>query len=165
MNNPPISIIVALDEERGIGKQNGLLWHISEDLRHFKSLTAGHAVIMGRKTYESIGRPLPNRTNIVVTSHDLKTNAIIVKPSLVEAISFGSSVEKAELCIIGGGQIYAQALELADRLYITMVKGTYNAEIFFPPFDHLFHCVSEQASSEGEYQYVFTVWERKKLSS
>ena len=112
-----ISIIVAVAENGTIGDRNTLLWHISEDLKHFKALTSGHPVIMGRKTYESLGRPLPNRTNVVLTRGDGEFPGCRVVHALDEALALFPAGE--ELFVIGGAQIYAQALPLADRLYLT----------------------------------------------
>lgn len=126
-----ISIIVAIAKNGIIGGGNSLLWHISEDLQRFKRITSGHPVVMGRKTYESIGRPLPNRTNVIITrQQDYKVEGCIVVHSLDEAISMFPSEE--EVFIIGGGEIYNQAWDLADRLYITWVEAKYKGDTYFP---------------------------------
>ncbi|MEG0498721.1 MAG: dihydrofolate reductase, partial [Alistipes sp.] len=114
-----ISIIVAVAENGVIGDKNALLWHISEDLRHFKAITSGHPVVMGRKTWESLGRPLPNRTNVVITHQDLQIDGCLVVHSLAEAVALFGVDE--EIFIIGGAQIYAEALAVADHLYLTRV--------------------------------------------
>ncbi|MDE7123576.1 MAG: dihydrofolate reductase, partial [Alistipes sp.] len=111
-----VSIIVAVAANGVIGDRNALLWHISEDLKHFKAVTTGHPVVMGRKTYESLGRPLPGRTNVVVTRQDLAIEGCTVVHSLDEALARFPSEE--EVFVIGGAQIYAQALPLADRFYL-----------------------------------------------
>ncbi len=146
MNKPTISIIVAMDLKRGIGKNNGLLWHIPEELKHFREITTGHPIIMGRKTYESIGKPLPNRTNIVIT-RDTKFKAVgvVIVNSLDDALNTtkfhpGGGTDE-EIFIIGGGQIYKQAIEsgLVDKLYITIVHQEFpEATVFFPEYEHLF---------------------------
>jgi len=157
MNKPIISIIVALAEKnRAIGKNNKLLWHISEDLKRFKNLTAGHAIIMGQKTYESIGHPLPNRTNIVI-SNDLKFNpsGVLVARSIEESVAKAQAIEKEEIFICGGGIIYKQFLPLADKLYLTLVEGDFEGDVFFPEYTEFKKVVSEIQSSEGEYKYKF----------
>ena len=128
-----ISIIVAVADNLAIGKDNNLLWHISEDLKYFKRITGGHTVIMGRKTWESVGRPLPNRRNIVI-SRSLKVDSLAgaeVFGSLESALATLPANE--EHFIIGGGEIYREALPLAEKLYITFVHITVNdADTFFP---------------------------------
>ena len=106
-----VSIIVAVAENGVIGDKNALLWHISEDLKYFKSVTSGHPVVMGRKTYESLGRPLPNRTNVVVTRQEMEIPGCRVAHSIEEAVALFPADE--EVFVIGGAQIYAQALPLA----------------------------------------------------
>lgn len=129
-----ISIIVAIAHNNVIGAGNSLIWHISEDLRRFKAITTGHPVIMGRKTYESIGRPLPNRTNVVITRQaDFAVEGCTVVHSLQEASALFP--ENEELFIIGGGQIYAEALPLAKRLYLTEVDADYEGDTYFPQWD------------------------------
>ena len=125
-----ISIIVAIAQNGVIGDENRLIWHISEDLQHFKSVTQGHSVVMGRKTYESLGRPLPNRENIVITRQDITIEGCKVAHSLSQAIEMAS--EKEELFIIGGAQIYAKALTIADNFYLTTVHHDYEGDTSFP---------------------------------
>ncbi|MCL2501633.1 MAG: dihydrofolate reductase [Bacteroidales bacterium] len=134
-----LSLIVALAPNNAIGFQQQLLWKISEDLQYFKRTTTGHCVIMGRKTFESIGRPLPNRRNIVI-SRSLTTppmEGIEVADSLPRAISLATQPAPAgEIFIMGGGEIYRQALPLANKLYITHVKAPApQADVFFPRID------------------------------
>ena len=114
-----VSIIVAVAQNGVIGDKNALLWHISEDMRFFRRTTSGHPVIMGRKTYDSLGRPLPNRTNVVISRTTKEIEGCTVVGSLEEAIALFPKEE--EIFIIGGAQIYALALEVADRLYLTRV--------------------------------------------
>lgn len=129
-----ISIIVAMARGRVIGGDNKLLWHISEDLRRFKSITMGCPIIMGRKSYESIGRPLPGRQNIVLSrDENLKIEGCEVVGTIDEAI--GLCQKDKEIFIIGGGQVYAQAMDFADRLYITYVEKEYQGDTFFPEID------------------------------
>ena len=134
-------IIVAIADNNAIGRANALLWHISEDLKFFKRTTSGSPVIMGRKTFESIGRPLPKRTNIVVSRGFDAPEGVVVVPSLEEAFKAASAAIPDELgdtrCfVIGGGQIYAQALGDADRLIVTHVHTVIeDADTFFPAID------------------------------
>lgn len=125
-----ISIIVAVAENGVIGDKNALLWHIREDLQHFKAVTTGHPVVMGRKTYESLGRPLPNRRNVVITRQELTIAGCEVVHSLDEALALFSSDE--EVFIIGGAQIYAEVLPRADRFYLTRVEHPYEGDTRFP---------------------------------
>lgn len=128
-----ISIIVAVATNRVIGCKNRLIWHIGADLRRFKSITSGHPVIMGRKTFESLGRPLPNRHNIVITRSDtFAAEGITVVHSLEQAFALYTSQPNTELFVIGGGEIYRQALPLADRLYITAIDATPEGDTLFP---------------------------------
>ena len=129
-----LSIIVAMSSNRVIGLNNKLPWHLSEDLKHFKSLTTGHTVIMGRKTYESIGKPLPNRRNIVI-SRNVNTfyDGVEMTHSLEDAFSISSNDE--EVFIIGGSNIYEQSLDLVEQLYITEIKKTFEGDAFFPDID------------------------------
>lgn len=128
-----ISIIVAVAENGVIGDKNALLWHISEDLKHFKAVTTGHPVVMGRKTFESLGRPLPGRTNVVVTRQEMAIPDCEVVHSLAGALALFPDGE--EVFVIGGAQIYAQALPLADRLYLTRVGHAYEGDTRFPAWD------------------------------
>jgi dihydrofolate reductase len=132
--NKNLAIVVAIGKNREIGADNQLLWHLKDDLKIFKQLTSGHPIIMGRKTYESIGRPLPNRRNIVISRQMEKTEGIEIVNSLDQAIK---AIDESETAyIIGGGQIYQSSLEVADKLYITFVDGSFaHAEIFFPVVD------------------------------
>lgn len=135
-----ISIIVAVGRNnRAIGKTGGLLWHISDDLKRFKALTTGHSIIMGRKTFDSIGHALPNRTNIVITRNpDFKADGVVVAESLKDAIQKSldyardTNNKNSEVFIIGGGEIYLQALPLTDKLYLTFVESDAKGDVFFP---------------------------------
>jgi len=126
-----LSIIVAMSSNRVIGVNNTLPWHLSEDLKHFKSLTTGHTIIMGRKTYESIGRPLPNRRNIVISRNsNTSYEGVEVVHSLEDAFSI--STNDKEVFVIGGSNIYEQALSFVDQLYITEIKKSFIGDAFFP---------------------------------
>ena len=128
-----ISIIAAVAQNGVIGDKNALLWHISEDMRFFKRTTSGHPVIMGRKTYESLGRPLPNRTNVVISRTQREIEGCTVVGSLEEAVALFPKEE--EVFIIGGAQIYALALAIADRMYLTRVYHNYEGDTSFPKWD------------------------------
>lgn len=135
-----ISLIVAMATNRVIGKDNGLIWHLPNDLQFFKTKTMGKPMIMGRNTFESIGKPLPGRTNIVVTRDtQYSPTGTMVTHSLEQAISLARDIATKdqidEIMIIGGAQIYEQACALADRLYLTQVHATLEGDAFFPDFD------------------------------
>ena len=133
-----VTIIAAIGLNNALGKDNDLIWHLPADLKRFKETTSGFPIIMGRKTFESIGRPLPNRTNIIVTRNsDYNQDGCVVKGSLKEAVDSVANEEHA--FIIGGAQIYNQAIEqgLADRLDITLVQESFEADVYFPEFDKM----------------------------
>lgn len=136
MKKPVISLIAAMANNRVIGKDNQMPWHLPADLGHFKTKTLGKPVIMGRKTYESIGRPLPGRRNIVITRNSsYKAEGCEMAASLEDAIELVNEVE--ELMIIGGGHLYSQAMPLADRLYLTFIDLDVDGDTKFPQYDHL----------------------------
>jgi dihydrofolate reductase len=167
-----ISIIAAIQKiDRGLGFQNELLYKIPEDLKRFKELTKGHPIIMGRKTFESIGRPLPNRLNIVVTRNaDFKQKGVVVADSLEAALKAastppqpspyqGEGANADEIFIIGGGEIYKQALPFTDRLYLTLVDGNKPADTFFPDYSSFTKIIeSSDIKTDPEtgvsYQYL-----------
>ena len=159
--NPMISIIVAVAENGVIGDKNALLWHISEDLKHFKAVTTGHPVIMGRKTYESLGRPLPNRTNVVITRQQAEIAGCTVAHSLGEALALFPGDD-----VIGGAQIYAQALPLADRFYLTRVFRAYEGDTHFPEWDEAqWRLLSSESFASGAnypYPFAFETYERRR---
>jgi len=145
-----ISIIVAVDANNGIGKDNDLLTFIPGDLKRFKEITTGHPVIMGRKTLESLPKgPLPNRTNIIITGSETKFDGCVTVNSIQEAID--ACPEGEESFIIGGGKIYEQFLPIADKLYLTVVEKEFEADTFFPEinFDN-WKLESKEAYSPGE---------------
>ncbi|WP_276359861.1 dihydrofolate reductase [Daejeonella sp. H1SJ63] len=126
-----INLIVAVDENNGIGKDNQLPWHLPADLKHFKNLTSGHSILMGRKTFDSIGKALPNRRNIVISRQsELHYQGIELCNSLEEAIKLCKNED--EIFIIGGAQIFDQALPLSDILYLTIIHHNFDADTFFP---------------------------------
>lgn len=162
---PRISLIAALSQNRMIGKDQKLLWHIPEDLKRFKKITKNHPIIMGRKTYESIGRPLPDRTNIIVTRY---TNYVVpgcqVYHSLDEAIKAAKEIEEErivpEVFIIGGADIFEQTLKIADRLYLTVVEGNYEGDAFFPDYSQFKKIISEEKGESGKYKLTFLTLEK-----
>lgn len=128
-----LSLVVAMDANRGIGVDNKLPWHLPEDLAHFKRVTLGHPIIMGRKTFESIGRPLPGRRNIVVTRNPgWRHEGVDVVHSLADAVAL---VGGDSASIIGGAQIFAEAMDVADRLIVTHIDKAYRCDTFFPAID------------------------------
>jgi dihydrofolate reductase len=160
-----ISLIAAIGKNNELGKKNALLWDLPNDLKHFKDTTKGHTVIMGQRTFESIGRPLPNRKNIVVTrSETFKADGVEVSMSLEDTLkSFKNS--KEEVFVIGGGEIYRQSLELADKLYITHIDaGDKNADTFFPEIiPILWNEVSHEEhkkDANNPVNYTFSVYEK-----
>lgn len=158
-----VSIIVAVAENGTIGDKNTLLWHIKEDMRFFRTTTSGHAVIMGRKTFESLGsRPLPKRTNIVITRAAREFEGALTAHSLEEAVHLAG--DDSEIFVIGGAQIYAEALKIADRLYLTRVHHPYEGDTSFPTFNiDEWRLVSEEHHERGEefeYPFSFLCYER-----
>lgn len=125
-----ISLIAIMDNNRGIGYQNRLPWYLPADLAYFKDTTWGKPIIMGKNTYDSLGRPLPGRTNIVITRNELNIPNVTGFPSLLSALNHYATVP--EIMIIGGEQLFQSALPLADRLYLTRVDGIFKADVFFP---------------------------------
>ena len=129
-----VNLIVAIDENNGIGKNNELPWHLPADLKHFKTLTNGHPIIMGRKTFDSIGKALPNRQNIIISRQkDLKIAGADVTNSLEKALELCKNDE--EVFVIGGAQIFKDALPLAHVLYLTLIPHNFDADTFFPEID------------------------------
>jgi dihydrofolate reductase len=158
------TIVVAMGEKNEIGADNKLLWHLPKDLKHFKDLTSGHPVIMGRKTYESIGKALPNRTNIVISrKKDWFQEGILIVGSIKEALKFAKKIDE-EVFIIGGGNIYEQTMEKADKLEVTLVKTELKADTYFPKIDpkvwkktnEIFH----EKDEKNEFDFYFQTYER-----
>ncbi len=160
-----ISVIVAVAENMAIGKDNQLLWHISADLKRFKKLTTGHPVIMGKKTYESLPvRPLPHRMNIVLTDvPGEKIEGCVMAYSIPEAIAL--CPEGEECFVMGGGSVYRQFLPLADRLYLTKVHRSFEADTFFPEIDEKEWKLVSREEVTGDdsvpFRYEFLVYHRK----
>lgn len=159
-----ISLIAAVDQQWGLGKNNQLLCHLPDDLKHFKTLTLGKPVIMGRKTWDSIGKPLPGRMNIVVSRQNLTLSGASVVPTIEDAVAAAGPVD--EVMIIGGGEIYRQALSLADQIYLTHIDHQFEADVFFPklPLDEWQAMEIEQhpADTRHAYGFSFKTWCRKR---
>ena len=166
MSKPRISAVVAIGRDKQhnhvIGCNNKLLWHIPDDLKRFKALTLGHPVIMGRKTFESIinvlGKPLPGRTNIVIT-RDINWSypEVIVTHSLEEALDRAKELDREEIFIGGGTQLYQEALPLMDRLYLTLIDDEQEGDAYFPPYEQEFTKVISREDREWNgirYQWV-----------
>lgn len=165
-----ISMIVAVASNGVIGCKNRLIWHISEDLKRFKRLTTAHPIVMGRKTFESLGRPLPGRLNVVITRNPNFTapEGVVIAGSLEAAIAHVKAISDEqvdELFIIGGGEIYRQAMPLADRLYITHIEATPEGDTLFPDIDHSLwrEILSEDhpRSRENPIGYRFADYQRR----
>jgi len=155
-----VSIIVAMAQNRVIGRANGLPWKLSADLKRFKSITMGNHIVMGRKTYESIGRLLPGRTTVIVSRQEgYGVEGAVVVSSLEEAIALSD-----DLFVIGGGQIYEKALPLAERIYLTRVAAEVEGDTYFPEVDwegwKLFEEESHPADEKNDHSYTFETWER-----
>ena len=157
-----LTIIVATDQQGGIGIDNTLPWKLPEDLAHFKRLTTGHPILMGRKTFDSIGRPLPNRRNIVITRNpDWRHDGVEAVSSVEAAIAL---LNGAEGYVIGGAEIYKQALPLTQRLIITEIGQTFDCDAFFPTVDHaVWQETAREAhvSEKSGLPYAFVTLERK----
>ncbi len=162
-----LSIIAVIGKNRELGKDNKLLWYIPGDLPRFRSLTTGHPVIMGRKTFESLGKPLPDRTNIVISKQQRQEEGINVVHSLDSAIEMGKrSPGCDEIFIIGGGSVFAQAIPLADRLYLTVVDlEAPDADTFFPDYARFSRVISQEAQEDLDYKSVFYILEPESHSS
>jgi dihydrofolate reductase len=162
-NKPRISVISALAKNHVIGINNTLPWRLSEDLKYFKALTLGHHILMGRKTYESIGRPLPGRTTVIITRGDFPApEGVKIAHSLQEAIDVcGNDVE---IFFVGGAELYAQALPLADRLYLTEIQAEVEGDAWFPEYDRtLWREVSRDRRHDeaSGFDYHFVVYDRR----
>jgi len=158
-----ISMIVAADEENGIGKNNELLCHLPADLKYFKNLTTSHAILMGRKTYESIGKPLPNRTNIVISRNTNSIEGCHVFNNIEAGINFAKSLNETELFIIGGDSIYQQSLALTHTIYLTRTHHIFEADAFFPSLENDWKLIKETnhlADEKNKFDYSFMVFEK-----
>ncbi len=163
-----LALIWAMSENRVIGKDNALPWRLSADLKHFKATTLGKPVVMGRKTFESIGRPLPGRTNIVITRQAAyQPEGVTVVKDVASALDAGRTAAEAngvsEVMVIGGAEIYALMLEHAERLYVTEISGVFEGDAYFPVFDSSRWVESSRAfhaqSADGQPAHSFVVYD------
>lgn len=157
-----ISLIAAIDEAGGLGYENKLLCHLPADLQHFKALTMGKPIIMGRKTFDSIGKPLPGRQNIIISRSSLTINGTIVVDSLAKAINLNK--EAAEIMIIGGSELFAQSMPIANRLYITRINHHFKADVYFPKIDEsIWKCIKQEDyphDDKNKFDMTFCTYER-----
>lgn len=164
-SKPVLSAIAAAAENRVIGKDNKMPWHMPADLKHFKTLTSGHPVLMGRKTYESIGKPLPNRTNIIMT-RDMNYSApdCIIVNTVEAAVSMADELEMDEIFVIGGAEVYRQLLSQIQRIYLTEIHHQFEGDAYFPELnpDEWKEVSRERhaADENNKYDYSFVVLER-----
>ncbi|MFK7933124.1 MAG: dihydrofolate reductase [Saprospiraceae bacterium] len=165
-----ISTIVAVAQNNVIGRDNDIPWYLPADLKYFKKTTLGHHIIMGRKCFQSIGRPLPKRTNVIVTRNPffVVSNALVVN-SIEEGIEIARQNGEEEVFIIGGGQIYDLSQSLWDRIYLTEVDLQVDGDIFFPTIDSAdwkeVSCEAHEADEKNKYNYVFKVFERSAIEN
>ena len=158
-----ISIVVAIAENYAIGKNNQLLWHMPADLKHFKTITSGHTVIMGRKTYDSVGKPLPNRRNIIITRQDITIEGCEVVQSIDNALTLCANEE--EVFIVGGAEIYKMAMSKTDRIYLTTIHHSFDADTLFPEIDYMEWQETaredHQPDEKNKFPYSFITLERR----
>lgn len=159
-----ITLIAAVAENNALGKHNLLLWHLPDDFKRFKNITTGHYIILGRKTFESFPKPLPNRTHVIISRQkDYKYEGCIVVDSLQKAIAICPKNE--EVFIIGGGEIYNQSIDIADKLDITKVHHSFEADTFFPQIDmEKWELTSTEFHSKDEkhpFEFTFETYLRK----
>lgn len=163
-----LSLIFAMDENNAIGKDNKLPWHLPADLKHFKQVTMNHTIIMGRNTFESIGRALPGRTNIVISRNPnyMLPPYITSAPSLATALQAAASRNEEEAIIIGGAQLFKEALPRAEKFYLTRIHHTFDADVFLPAINmddwNILSQEAHQADEKNAYAYTFYTLERKK---
>ena len=168
-----ISIVVAIDSKNGIGKNNDLLFHIPEDFKRMHQIISGHPLVMGRRTFESIGRVIPNNTSIIITRGEYQFPDFVKTPEekakCIVVNSLEEGIEKAKtapggdhIVVFGGGQIFKEALEkdLVDRLYLTIVEGDYGADTFFPDYSSFKKTISEEEHKSGDYKFKFLTLEK-----
>ena len=153
-----ITIIAAISENRVLGKENKLIWHLPEDLKRFKRLTSGHSIIMGRKTFESLPKALPDRHNIVLTKNkEFSAEGVTVCHSLIEAIN--ASGDDLKTFIIGGGQIYHQAMELANRIELTKIHKSFDGDVFFPEINcQIWHLDEKKVFKNSHFKYTYLTY-------
>lgn len=160
-----ISAIVAVSSNNVIGRDGHLPWHLSADLKRFKTITTGHSIILGRKNYEDIGRPLPNRTNYVLTRNaSFEAPGCIVCASLEAALEAARAAGETECFIIGGAAVYREAMPLVQKLYFTRVESDVDGDVFFPKWGEGWSLESEEsfpADEKNDFATTFQVWSRK----
>lgn len=160
-NPPTISLIACIGQNRELGYKNDLIWKIPEDMAYFRQITSGHVVVMGQRTYESIGRPLPKRINVVLSDNiDFHPDGVLVARSMDEALELARDNESEEIFFIGGAYVYSQAIKFADKLHLTLVDATSTADTFFPKYDD-FEPIEKVR--EGEYKgtkYEFVIFDK-----
>lgn len=162
-----LNLIVCMDKNRGIGKDNAMPWHLPNELKYFKKTTTGHVVVMGRKTYESIGRPLSNRVNVAISNTMENTDEVPVYSDIEHFINTVRDVEKdikgINTFVIGGASIYEQFLPYADRLYITVINAEFDCDTFFPDFDIKdWRVVDNWTDEDNGYDLEYLVIDRHK---
>jgi dihydrofolate reductase len=160
-----ISLVVAAAKNNAIGKDNKLLWNLPNDMKYFKNVTWGMPVVMGRKTFEALGKPLQGRKNIVITRQPgWKVEGTIPVKTLEDAIFLVKEMDVKEMMVIGGGEIYKMAFEKANRIYLTRVDAELEGDTFFPSLNpqhwHLVSQKNHEADEKNSYNYSFQVWER-----
>lgn len=149
-----ITLIAACSKNRVIGKDNQLVWHLPDDLKRFKKLTTGKTVLMGRKTFESIGRPLPNRTNIILTSDkNFNAEGCVVYHDLAEALKHDS-----EIMVIGGSQIYQQSLPFADKVELTLIESEFEGDVYFPELDSTWQIDRSEINQNENYKWQYITY-------
>jgi dihydrofolate reductase len=161
-----LSQVVAAADNNAIGKNNQLLWSLPNDMKFFKNTTWGMPVIMGRKTFESLGKPLAGRTNIIITrKHNWQPEGVFVANEIREAMAIAAKTDAKEAFIIGGGEIYKQTMPITQRLYLTRVHTTIEGDTFFPEFNkaewELLSQLDFTADAKHAFDYSFQVWQRK----
>jgi dihydrofolate reductase len=162
MHTPRISIIAAIGKNRELGKGNELIWRISADLKRVKELTTGHPIIMGRKTFDSIGYPLPHRTNIIISRTQTDIEGCLVFDSLTKAIETAKAIDAHEIFIFGGASIYADTLPIVDRLYLTVIEAEdEHADAFFPDFSEFTQILKQEVHTEHDPPYTWLTLEKK----
>lgn len=161
MKKPRVRIIAAIGKNRELGKANELIWRIPADFKRMKALTMGHPIIMGRKTFDSIGMPLPNRTNIVVTRQQICIDGCLVFNSFLKALAAAEAIDSEEIFIFGGASMYAEALPYTDRLYLTIIDAEdSNADTFFPEYTEFTKVIENETHTYGELSFTFLTLER-----
>lgn len=161
-----ISLVAAVAENNAIGKNNGLLWHLPADFKHFKNTTTGHYILMGRKTFESFPKPLPNRTHLIITRNTdraVPENCFIFS-SVKDALQFARDQDQEVVYVIGGGEIYRETIGIANELIITHVEASFeDADAFFPEISEEWKPISEdpfKADARNDYNFTITVYRR-----